>query len=135
MTCARVLLVDDEPECTEMLSLRLSKRGHTTACAHSGEAALEWLAANEADVVVLDVKMPGMGGIRALEQIRSCHPNTQVIMLSGHADMEVAVEGMRLGAFGYLMKPADFDELLYKIEDACTQCHLDRRLLGGEGVA
>ncbi len=123
----RVLLVDDEPESTEMLALRLGKRGFPTARAASGEEALEHLAREGADVVVMDVKMPGMGGMQALERIRTGHPGVEVIMLSGHADMEVAVEGMRLGAFGYLMKPTDFDELLFKIEDAYTQCQLDRR--------
>lgn len=123
----RVLLVDDEPESTEMLALRLGKRGFPAARASSGEEALEHLAREGADVVVMDVKMPGMGGMRALERIRTEFPGVEVIMLSGHADMEVAVEGMRLGAFGYLMKPTDFDELLFKIEDAYTQCQLDRR--------
>lgn len=74
----------------------------------------------------MDVKMPGMGGMQALERIRTGYPGVEVIMLSGHADMEVAVEGMRSGP-GYLMKPTDFDELLFKIEDAYTQCQLDRR--------
>lgn len=123
----RVLLVDDEPESTEMLALRLGKRGFPAARAASGEEALEHLAREGADVVVMDVKMPGMGGMRALQRIRAEYPGVEVIMLSGHADMEVAVEGMRLGAFGYLMKPTDFDELLFKIEDAYTQCQLERR--------
>jgi len=129
----RVLLVDDEPESTEMLALRLGKRGFPTARAASGEEALEHLAREGADVVVMDVKMPGMGGMRALERIRAEFPGVEVIMLSGHADMEVAVEGMRLGAFGYLMKPTDFDELLFKIEDAYTQCQLDRRAAARKG--
>ena len=132
MNGIRVLLVDDETECTEMLSLRLARRGMLTATAASGEEAVAHLADHEVDVVVMDVKMPGMGGIGVLEHIRRDHPGTEVIMLSGHADMTVAVEGMRLGAFGYLMKPADFDELLYKIEDACKQSRLDRKLAEGD---
>lgn len=132
MSGIRVLLVDDETECTEMLSLRLARRGMLTATAASGEEALAHLAGHAADVVVMDVKMPGMGGINALEHIKRDHPGTEVIMLSGHADMTVAVEGMRLGAFGYLMKPTDFDELLYKIEDAYRQCSLDRKLAEGD---
>ncbi|WP_353119710.1 response regulator [Nitratidesulfovibrio sp.] len=130
----RILLVDDEPESTEMLALRLGKRGFSAARAASGEEALEYLAREGADVVVMDVKMPGMGGMRALERIRTGFPGVEVIMLSGHADMEVAVEGMRLGAFGYLMKPTDFDELLFKIEDAYTQCQLDRRAAARNGA-
>lgn len=130
----RVLLVDDEPESTEMLALRLGKRGFPAARAASGEEALEHLAREGADVVVMDVKMPGMGGMRALQRIRAEYPGVEVIMLSGHADMEVAVEGMRLGAFGYLMKPTDFDELLFKIEDAYTQCQLERRAAARKGA-
>jgi len=68
--------------------------------------------------VVLDVKMPGMDGMEALRQIKSTSPDVEVIMLTGHANMEAAMQGMELGAFDYLMKPMDIDELLYKLQDA-----------------
>jgi DNA-binding NtrC family response regulator len=71
-----------------------------------------------ADVVVLDVRMPGIGGINALREIKKIDPLMEVIMLTGHASIEAAIEGMELGAFDYLMKPADFDELYYKLQDA-----------------
>ena len=70
------------------------------------------------DVVVLDVRMPGMDGIETLRELKKRHPLVEVIMLTGHASLEVAIEGMELGAFDYLMKPIDIDELLYKLEDA-----------------
>ncbi len=70
------------------------------------------------DVVVLDVRMPGMDGIQALREIKQRYPLTEVIMLTGHASREVAIEGMELGAFDFLMKPIDIDELLYKLQDA-----------------
>jgi DNA-binding NtrC family response regulator len=69
-------------------------------------------------VVVLDVRMKGMDGIQTLRAIKSAHPLIEVIMLTGHASLEIAREGMKLGAFDYLMKPIDLDELLYKLEDA-----------------
>jgi YesN/AraC family two-component response regulator len=69
-------------------------------------------------VVVLDVRMPGMDGIQTLRAIKRDHPLLEVILLTGHANLEIAKEGMQLGAFDYLMKPIDLDELLYKLEDA-----------------
>ena len=76
-------------------------------------------------VVIMDVKMPVMDGMSALQKIHRLWPCTQVILLSGHADMQLAVQAMSEGAFGYLMKPVDLDELLFKIEDAATQCRLE----------
>jgi DNA-binding NtrC family response regulator len=70
------------------------------------------------DVVVLDVRMPGMSGVDTLREIKSRHPRVEVIMLTGHASMDLAIEGMECGAFDYLTKPMDIDELLYKIQDA-----------------
>ena len=113
-----VLLVDDEAEFVETLVKRLRKRKVNTAAVGSGEEALKILKEMPIDVVVLDVKMPGMDGIETLRQIKNISPLVEVIMLTGHANMEVAIEGMELGAFDYLMKPMDIDELLYKLQDA-----------------
>ena len=118
MEAIRILLVDDEREATELLSKRLTRRGCICHCAHSGEDALDILSRERPNVVVLDVKMPGMGGLSALEKIKSLYPKIEVIMLSGHADPDSAVNGLRLGAFGYVMKPPDFNELWHLIEDA-----------------
>jgi len=113
-----VLLVDDEEEFLETLVKRMKKRNVNATGVKSGEEALELLDQHPVDVVVLDVRMPGMDGIEALKEIKTRHPLIEVIMLTGHASVEVAVQGMELGAFDYLMKPIDIDELLYKVEDA-----------------
>jgi DNA-binding NtrC family response regulator len=118
MDALRILLVDDELEATELLSKRLTRRGCRCRCAGGGEEALEFLRREPADVIVLDVKMPGMGGLSVLERIKGLYPAVEVIMLSGHADPDSAVSGLRLGAFGYVMKPPNFNELWHLIEDA-----------------
>jgi DNA-binding NtrC family response regulator len=115
-----VLLVDDEAEFLETLVKRMKKRGLKVTGVNSGEEALKHLVGEAAgvDVVVLDVKMPGLDGIETLKAIKNRHPLVEVIMLTGHANVEVAIEGMEQGAFDYLMKPMNIDELLYKIQDA-----------------
>ena len=118
METCRVLLVDDETDYLEVLSRRLKKRNVNAAGVSSGKEALRYLETFPVDVVVLDVRMPEMDGIQVLREIKKSHPLVEVIMLTGHASLEVAIEGMRLGAFDYLMKPADIDELLYKVQDA-----------------
>jgi len=114
----RVLLVDDEVDFVEMLSLRLNEVGERVTPAHSGRECLEILAQKTIDVVILDIRMPGMDGIETLREIKKRFPLVEVMMLTGHGTTETAVEGMKLGAFDYLMKPADFDELLLKLEKA-----------------
>ncbi len=118
MTDCRVLLVDDETDFLETLVKRLQKRNTAVAGAQSGTEALDLLEREDFDVVVLDVRMPGMDGIETLREIRKRFPLVEVVLLTGHANMEVAVEGMEIGAFDYLMKPIDLDELLYKVQDA-----------------
>ncbi len=113
-----VLLVDDEVDFLQTLLKRMQKRNVTAAAAKSGAEALAFLSRNAVDVVILDVKMPGMDGIATLREIKKRHPLLEVIMLTGHADMEVAIEGMNRGAFDYLMKPINIDDLLYKVQDA-----------------
>jgi DNA-binding NtrC family response regulator len=114
----RVLFVDDEADFLETILKRMQKRGVAASGVGSGEEALALLLQHPADVVVLDVRMKGMDGIQTLRAIKSAHPLLEVIMLTGHASLEIAREGMKLGAFDYLMKPIDLDELLYKLEDA-----------------
>ncbi len=114
----RVLIVDDENEYVEVLSERLSLRGYETLGAAGGEAALLLIDEHPVDIVLLDVMMPGLGGIETLLQIKKRAPGVAVIMLSGHADVNTAIQGLELGAYDYLVKPVTLDELLYKIEDA-----------------
>jgi DNA-binding NtrC family response regulator len=118
MCALRVLFVDDEADFRETIIKRMLKRRIDALGFGSGEEVLSWLANDTADVVVLDVRMPGMDGIETLRAIKQLRPLIEVIMLTGHASLEIAREGMQLGAFDYLMKPVDLDELLYKIEDA-----------------
>jgi DNA-binding NtrC family response regulator len=113
-----VLFVDDEVEFLETLLKRMKKRRVNVAGVKSGEEALDWLNQNKADVIVLDVRMPGMDGIQTLRAVKRIDPLVEIIMLTGHANLEVAREGMELGAFDYLMKPVDIDELFYKVQDA-----------------
>ena len=114
----RVLLVDDEMEFVDTLAKRMKKRNLMTSSVNSGEDALEFLDQYPADVVVLDVKMPGIDGIQTLRKVKQQHPLIEVIMLTGHANVEVAIQGMEMGAFDYLMKPMAIDDLVYKIQDA-----------------
>ena len=118
MSGCKVLLVDDEAEFIGTLGKRLARRGITVHLANSGPEALEAVQAQELDVVVLDLKMPGMDGIETLERIKALKPCLEVVMLTAHANVEVAMRGMELGAFDYLMKPVELDDLLYKIQDA-----------------
>jgi DNA-binding NtrC family response regulator len=114
----RVLLVDDEIDFLETLVKRLKKRHLDVQSVTGGQEALEALGQSLFDVVVLDVRMPDMDGIAVLKKIKAGWPSVEVIMLTGHADVECAMEGMDLGAFDYLMKPIEIDELLYKLQDA-----------------
>ena len=117
----RILIVDDEIEFMETLVKRLRKRKLDVNGVTSGEAALAQLKEKPVDVVVLDVKMPGMSGLDTLGKIKKHYGLIEVIMLTGHASVEVAIEGMNVGAFDYLMKPIEIDDLVYKIQDACKR--------------
>ena len=121
----KILLVDDEPDVTRILSKRLGRRGYECQAAANGQEAVDAMAQFVFGVIIMDVKMPVMDGMSALQIIHSRWPKTQIILLSGHADMQLAVQAMTEGAFGYLMKPVDIDELLFKIEDAVTQVRLE----------
>jgi DNA-binding NtrC family response regulator len=113
-----VLVVDDEEEFRDLTVKILVKRGLRALGAESGEKALEVLEHGRVDVVLLDVKMPGIDGIETLRRIRNLKPLVEVVLLTGHASVESGIEGMKLGAFDYLMKPIETDSLLAKLADA-----------------
>jgi DNA-binding NtrC family response regulator len=113
-----VLVVDDEEEFRDLTVKRLIKRGLKAQGAESGKQALEMLEHSHTDVVLLDVKMPGMDGIETLRHIRNLKPLVEVVLLTGHASVDSGIEGMKLGAFDYLMKPIELDPLLEKLADA-----------------
>lgn len=114
----RVLVVDDEDDFRETIVKRLKSRKIIAEGAEDGKKALELIENNTFDVIVLDVKMPGMDGIETLRHIKSKNPRIEVIILTGHASVEFGIKGMQLGAFDYVMKPAPLAELLDKIRQA-----------------
>ncbi len=117
----RVLLIDDEEEFRKTLATRLRMRNLEITEAGSGPVAIEAMTREVFDVVVLDLRMPGMDGIDTLMHLKKVQPRTEVIMLTGHASVESAIDGMQQGAFDYLMKPCDINELILKIQSACKK--------------
>jgi len=114
----RLLLIDDEDDFRQTLSKRLAKRGFVVEQASDGMQGLALLAAGDFNVVVLDVKMPGMTGIEVLQKIKARNPQIEVILLTGHASAASGVEGIKSGAFDYLTKPIELDHLVTKITQA-----------------
>lgn len=114
----KLLLVDDEMRFLTTTQKLLKKHGYDALIASSGPEALEMLEKNIIHVVVLDVKMPGMDGIQTLREIKSRFPLVEVVMLTGHATVESAVDGLKSGATDYLMKPTSMEELIQKAEGA-----------------
>ena len=115
----KVLLVDDEKDFVEALAQRLEIREFDVTSAFSGDEALAQVQERDFDVVILDVLMPGKDGVEVLREIKKLKPLTQVIMLTGQSTVETAIEGMKLGAYDYLMKPTDTGDLANKISSAC----------------
>ena len=114
----KVLIVDDEERFRITLSKLLSVRGLEVDTLGDAREALESLKSKSYDVILLDVKMPGISGVEALAEIKKASPSTEVIILTGHASVDVAMEIMKLGGYDYLLKPCPIDELLAKIESA-----------------
>jgi len=119
MDCFRTLVVDDEQDFLETLVNRLGKRNIDTLGVKSGEEAIEVMKKKSFDLIVLDIKMPGgMDGIETLREMKRIQPLAEVILLTGHASVETSIEGMKLGAFDYLIKPIKLEELLTKMAEA-----------------
>ena len=114
----RVLIVDDEKEFVDLVSERLTMRDYDVTAAFSGEEALDTVKKYNFDIVVLDVLMPGIDGIETLREIKRIKPLTEVILLTGHAAVNTAIEGMRLGAYDYLTKPCEISDLVTKLDKA-----------------
>jgi len=120
----RLLIVDDEKRFVETLSKRLVARGMYVEGVNSGADALALLQSRPFDVALLDVRMPGMDGLAVLTEIKKAQPLVQVIMLSGTASINAAVDAMRLGALEYLLKPASLEDVIAKIEEAARKKQL-----------
>jgi two-component system NtrC family sensor kinase len=114
----RILIVDDESGFRETLARRLEKRGAVVNQAAGGEEALASLTKEPVDVVLLDVRMPGMDGLKVLERIKIDHPDTEVILITGNVNTQEGVSGIKAGAFDYLTKPIEIDHLVGKIRQA-----------------
>ena len=117
-TPTNVLVVDDEKALVGMIVDTLKEVNENAYGAFSGEECLEVLEKQSIDVIVLDIKMPGMDGVQTLKEVNARFPLVEVIMLTGHGTIETSVECMKMGAFDYILKPADFDELVEKIRTA-----------------
>ena len=116
----KILLVDDEKGFVDVISKRMSKRNIEVAKAYSGKDALQVLRKADFDAVVLDLKMEDMDGIEVLKIFKKIAPDLPIIMLTGHGSEEAARDGIRFGAFDYLTKPCDFDELIMKIQEVVS---------------
>lgn len=119
----KLMLVDDEERFLQTTKKLLEKKGYAVLTAVSGGEALEKLKTQNVHVVILDVKMPGMDGNETLKAIKTLYPLVEVIMLTGHGTMDSAIDGLKSGAFDYLVKPADIDELLEKAIEAFEKRH------------
>jgi FixJ family two-component response regulator len=131
MTAPFIMLVDDEVPFVETMAKRLATRNIDTITAFSAEEGLEKLTKNKnLDVIVLDIKMPGMDGIEALKEIKKTSPLIEVILLTGHATIESGIDGMKLGAYDFLKKPCDIEELVSKIEEATKKKRMQDEKIG-----
>lgn len=130
----RVLVVDDERDFLETIVKRLQRREIDAAGVESGKEALEILENQHFDVVILDVRMPGMDGIETLKEMKKKRPLMEVIMLTGHASVESGMQGMQLGAFDYVMKPASIGDLLEKIQQAYERKSLHEKKIREENL-
>ncbi|WP_147820724.1 sigma-54-dependent transcriptional regulator [Salidesulfovibrio onnuriiensis] len=127
MSRVRILVVDDEPDFLKLIRRRLSKRNVDVFTSGDGRSALAFLEENEVDVVILDVRMPGMNGLEALKEMRKRFPDVEVIMLTGHGSMQSGIEGISHGAYDYILKPFSIDDLLQRIRSACEHARLKRQ--------
>jgi len=113
----RILLVDDETDFVTTLSERLKLRGLQADIATDGFAAVQMVETAPPDIMILDLKMPGMDGLEVLKKTRALSPKTRVILLTGHGSTKEGIEGMKLGAYDYLMKPINIEDLVEKMKE------------------
>ncbi|MFH1436216.1 MAG: response regulator [Pseudomonadota bacterium] len=118
MIGARILLVDDEVVFTDNMSKLLENRGYCVSAVNSGDRAVQALEEGRFDVMVLDLKMPGMDGITTLREVNKLELFTKTLILTGHGSIDTALEALKLGAYDYLTKPCEIDDLVAKIEGA-----------------
>jgi DNA-binding NtrC family response regulator len=118
MKGSKILIVDDEVVFTTNMGKLLTNRGYKVTSANSGDAAIQLLEKENFDVVVLDLKMPGMDGLATLKEIKKLGLFTETLILTGHGSVDTALEAIKLGAYDYLTKPCEIEDLVGKIEGA-----------------
>lgn len=123
-----ILIVDDEEDILSVLADTVARWGYNPIIARDGKDALEKVRTLPIDLVLTDLKMPKMDGVRLLKEIKEADENTEVILFTGYPAVETAIEAMKVGAFDYLVKPVDIDELRLKIERGLERRHMDRSL-------
>lgn len=129
MNPSSILLVDDDAAFRHVMSGELRRLGYEVATVASGEEAVQRVATGEPDVVLLDLRLPGMGGLETLRIVNAKAPSTEVIMLTGHGSIDTAIEAIRIGAFDYVVKPCPLDELDVRIQRALERRTLRRRTI------
>jgi len=127
MIGSKILLVDDEIVFTDNMSKLLTSRGYFVTAVNNGESAIRELEKKDFDVVVLDLKMPGMDGITTLKEIKKLGLFTETLILTGHGSVDTALEAIKIGAYDYLAKPCEINELVEKIEGAWQQKNADEK--------
>jgi DNA-binding NtrC family response regulator len=126
-----ILLVDDDAAFRQVMSGELGRLGYEVTTVGSGEEAVRQVAAGEPEVVLLDLRLPGMGGLETLRAIHSKAPATELLMLTGHGSIDTAIESIRIGAFDYVVKPCPLDELDVRIQRALERRTLRQRASAG----
>src|SRR5438067_134472 len=126
----RVLFVDDERSLQELMRSELPRLGHVVTVCPDGKTAMKVLEKEPFDAAILDVRMPGVTGIEVLQHLKKVAPDTEAIIMTGHASTETAIEALRLGAFNYITKPAKLSEI-----DANLQKIAEKRLLKNKNIA
>ena len=124
----RILIVDDDKDLRFNLSCILKEEGHEVIAAADGKQALKALALSAPDLVLLDVRLPGMDGVELLEEMKKIEKNLPIIMLTAYSDVKSAVKAMKLGAFDYITKPFDNEELILSIKRALQTQYLSREV-------
>lgn len=120
MAQGKILVVDDEEDLRDILHAALVEEGYAVEVAKDGVEAVERLAVTDYDLIVSDIRMPRLGGIELLQEARARWPTTEVVLVTGYASAETEMEARRLGAFGWLEKPVELDDLLATVSRAVT---------------
>jgi DNA-binding NtrC family response regulator len=129
MKPSSLLVVDDDAAFRQVMARELGRLGYEVEAASTGEEALERVQASEPEVILLDLRLPGMSGLETLKAVQSSAPAAEVIMMTGHGSIDSAIESIRIGAFDYVVKPCPLDELHIRIQRALERRSLRQRAI------